>query len=179
MDDPPSPYEIAVAGAAEAAHDPDRAPGVATTATQAAGLRVVLVPGGTLQLKDDLSDLAKTSLLIVLGEVKIQILPNEPVTDAELNKWIDMIYDDGWQPGERCDPGDEKATTATAQNRSVTIGTLIESCEASPKQLGKARARNHAQRKFHRQAAPRADKWWRRVGSGRGVWCLAVRPTRR
>lgn len=165
MDDPPPPYEEAIAPANEGRHHPENAPGVATNSTDAAGPRIYLLEGGTLQLKAALSQDAKASLKAVLVEVKVRILPRNAVTDEEVQQFIDMIYEDGWKPGQFVEPGDEKSTNRTGKNSTFTIGVLVESLEASPRSIGRGRPRSFSERRVHRATAPRADVWWRQAGA--------------
>lgn len=131
----------------------------------AAGPRIILLPGGTIQQKLTLSNDAKINLKAVLVEVKARLLPGSQVSDAELTQWINMIYADGWQPGQFCEGGDEKSTTRTSRNSTVTIGTLIQSLRASPKSLGRGRTRSFSERRTHQNTAPHAEQWWRRAGA--------------
>lgn len=50
--------------------DPDHTPGVARTIMQAAGMRVILLEGGTIQEQEYLSEFAIASLSTVLAQVK-------------------------------------------------------------------------------------------------------------
>lgn len=129
MDDQPQPYE-AIAPLPQAVGGADR-PGEPLSSTQAAGPRIMLQPGGTLQERATLSDEAKYSLKSVLQEIKCRILPGVLVTNQEFRKWVDMIYADDWHPGQFCEGGDDRMTRRTAEDCPY-IGTLRETLQMGP-----------------------------------------------
>lgn len=165
IDEPPPPYGQLIAAPNEGRHHRENAPGVATNSIDAAGPRILLLEGGALQLKAELSQDAKASLKAVLVEVKVRILPRDAVTDAEVQQFIDMIYADGWKPGQFVESGDGESTIRTGRNSTFTIGVLGESLEASPRSIGRGRPRSFSERRVHRATAPRTDKWWRQAGA--------------
>lgn len=126
MDDPPAPDE-AIAPMPQATGSSDQ-PGVPVSSTEAAGPRIMLQQGGTLQERAALSDEAESSLKSVLQEIKGRILPGVLVTDQEFRKWIDMIYADDWHPGQFCEGGDDSMTRRTAEDCPY-IGTLRETVQ--------------------------------------------------
>ncbi|KAG8169555.1 hypothetical protein KVR01_000300 [Diaporthe batatas] len=59
-------------------------------------MRVILAPGGTIQQRDD------------------------------REKWLNMIYDNGWQPGQFIKTPHEISTTASHKSRAFVMGTLAD-----------------------------------------------------
>lgn len=163
MDDSPPPYDV-VAPMAQAVA-PDNPPGLTVSSSQAAGPRVLLQPGGTLQERVALTDEAEFSLKDVIQTIKHAILPGVLVTDQEFHKWIDMIYADDWHPGKFCEGGSDRMTRRSANDCAYTLGTLRETLQISAKRAGKPRPRSFSEHRVHSQTAPRATEWWRRAGA--------------
>lgn len=126
---------------------------------------IVLQPGGMIQNRANLTVEVKESIRDVLQLVKDRILPDSAVSDEEFRKFLDLIFTDGWQPGQFCESADDQMTRRSANDCAYTFGTLRESLPVSQKRAGKPQPRSFSERHLHRQTAPRATQWWRQAGA--------------
>ena len=134
-------------------------------AAMAADPRILLQPGGTVQTRAALGQKAKLSITLVLQQVKSKIQPGVAVNDEEIEKLMDLIYADDWEPGKFCEAADETMTRRSVYNCAYTIGTLRTSLPASPKRAGRSQPRSYAARKSYQATAPRATQPWRQAGA--------------
>lgn len=106
------------------AADANNPPGLIRSSSQAAGPRILLRAGGIVQARNTLSDEAKMSIRAILQQAKSKTEPGSIVTDAELEKFLDLVFADQWSPGKFCEGGDSQMCRRFSHNCAYQIGTL-------------------------------------------------------
>ena len=74
----------------------------------------------------------KVSLRALLAEAKNRLLPGQPVTDGDFDRFLTWVFRD-WVPGTRPQPPSKAGQFPDLPDTSCEIGTLAETCVPGPK----------------------------------------------